>query len=124
MVVDATSGAGGLPVDITQTDVYFFAPQKAFASDGGLWLAIMSPAAIARAEQIRDSGRYVPAFLDVVTAIENSRKQQTYNTPALATLFLLDQQVDRKSTRLNSSHVSISYAVFCLKKKKLICYTF
>lgn len=93
MVVDATSGAGGLPVDITQTDVYFFAPQKAFASDGGLWLAIMSPAALARAEQIRDSGRYVPAFLDLVTAIENSRKQQTYNTPALATLFLLDQQV-------------------------------
>lgn len=93
MVVDATSGAGSLPVDIAQTDVYFFAPQKTFASDGGLWLAIMSPAAIARAEKIQDSGRYVPAFLDVVTAIQNSRKQQTYNTPALATLFLLDQQV-------------------------------
>lgn len=93
-VVDATSGAGGLAVDITETDVYYFAPQKCFASDGGLWIAIMSPAAIARAEQIKASGRYIPAFLDLVTAIENSRLDQTYNTPALATILLMAEQVD------------------------------
>lgn len=93
MLVDATSGAGGLPVDIAQTDVYYFAPQKTFAADGGLWIALMSPAAIERAHQIKASGRYIPAFLDLVTAIENSRKQQTYNTPAIATLFLVEQQL-------------------------------
>lgn len=93
VLVDATSGAGGLPVDISQTDVYYFAPQKTFASDGGLWVAIMSPAAIERAERIQAEGRYVPGFLDLPTAIDNSRKDQTYNTPALATLFLLDDQV-------------------------------
>lgn len=92
-VIDATSGAGGLPIDLTQTDVYFFAPQKSFASDGGLWIAILSPAAIERAFEIKASGRYIPPFLDLVTAIENSRKRQTYNTPALATLYLLDQQL-------------------------------
>ena len=89
----ATSAAGGLSVDLGQTDVYYFAPQKSFASDGGLWIALMSPAAIERAERLKASGRYVPAFLDLPTAIENSRKDQTYNTPAVATLFLLDQQV-------------------------------
>jgi phosphoserine aminotransferase len=93
VLVDATSGAGGLPVELAQTDVYYFAPQKTFASDGGLWIAIMSPAAIERAERIKAEGRYVPGFLDLPTAIDNSRKDQTYNTPALATLFLLDDQV-------------------------------
>ncbi len=90
-VVDATSGAGGLPVDISETDVYYFAPQKSFASDGGLWLAVMSPAAIERVGQLRD--RWVPPFLDLQTAIDNSRLDQTYNTPALATLVLLADQV-------------------------------
>jgi len=93
MLVDATSAAGALPVDITQADVYFFAPQKALASDGGLWLAVFSPAAIARAEEIKAASRYIPPFLDLVTAIDNSRKNQTYNTPPLASLFLIDQQV-------------------------------
>lgn len=93
VLTDATSGAGGLPVDLTQTDVYYFAPQKAFASDGGLWIAIMSPAAIERAERIKAGGRYIPGFLDLVTAIDNSRKNQTYNTPAVATLFMLDEQI-------------------------------
>lgn len=94
VLVDATSGAGGLRVDIGQSDVYYFAPQKSFASDGGLWFAIMSPAAIDRAFEIKANGRYIPAFLDVSIAIENSRKQQTLNTPAVATLFLMDQQLD------------------------------
>lgn len=93
MLVDATSGAGGLGVDVAHTDAYYFAPQKSFAADGGLWVALMSPAAIERAERIKASGRYVPGFLDLPTAIENSRKDQTYNTPAVATLFLLEQQV-------------------------------
>ncbi len=93
VVIDATSGAGGLPVDIEQTDTYYFAPQKSFASDGGLWLALMSPAAIERAESIKAGGRHIPGFVDLPIAIDNSRKNQTYNTPALATLFLLDDQV-------------------------------
>lgn len=93
MLVDATSAAGGLPVDITQTDVYFFAPQKALASDGGIWIAVFSPAAVARAEEIKAGGRYIPPFFDLVTAIDNSRKDQTYNTPGLASLFLIDNQV-------------------------------
>jgi phosphoserine aminotransferase len=93
VLVDATSGAGGLPVDITETDVYYFAPQKSFAADGGLWLAVFSPAALERAAEIAGSGRHIPAFFDLPTAIDNSRKNQTYNTPALATLFLLDQQL-------------------------------
>ncbi len=92
VVVDATSAAGGLSVDVSQTDVYFFAPQKGFASDGGLWAAVMSPAAMDRAREIKASGRYVPAFLDLPTAIDNSLKDQTYNTPAIATLFLMEQQ--------------------------------
>ena len=94
VVVDATSGAGGLPVDITATDVYYFAPQKNMGSDGGLWVAIMSPKAIARAQEIRASGRWIPGSLDLVTAIENSRKDQTYNTPAVATLVLLAEQIE------------------------------
>jgi phosphoserine aminotransferase len=93
VLVDATSGAGGLPVDVAETDVYYFAPQKGFASDGGLWIALMSPAAIERAERIKAGGRHIPGFLDLPVAIDNSRKDQTYNTPALATLFLMEQQV-------------------------------
>jgi len=93
VVVDATSGAGGLPVDMAECDVYYFAPQKGFASDGGLWIAIMSPRAIARATEIAASGRWIPKFFDLPTAIDNSRKNQTYNTPALATLFLMREQV-------------------------------
>ena len=94
VVIDATSGAGGLPVDIAQTDTYYFAPQKSFASDGGLWLAVMSPAAIARVEETRSSGRWIPDFLDLTIAIDNSRKDQTYNTPAVATLAMLANQVE------------------------------
>ncbi|MEU1593797.1 phosphoserine transaminase [Streptomyces sp. NPDC005708] len=94
VLVDATSGAGGLPVDIAETDVYYFAPQKSFASDGGLWIGIFSPAALERAERIHASGRHVPEFFSLPTAIDNSRKNQTYNTPALATLFLLNEQVE------------------------------
>jgi phosphoserine aminotransferase len=94
VVIDATSGAGGLPVDITDTDAYYFAPQKNFASDGGLWLAVMSPAALARVEAIAASGRWVPDFLSLPIAIENSVKNQTYNTPAIATLVLMAEQVD------------------------------
>jgi phosphoserine aminotransferase len=94
MLHDATSGAGGLEVDLAETDVYYFAPQKCLGSDGGLWIALMSPAAIARATEIKEAGRYIPAFLDLVTAIENSRLEQTLNTPALATVFLAAEQVD------------------------------
>jgi len=93
VLVDATSAAGGLEVDAKEFDAYYFAPQKSFASDGGLWLALMSPAAIARAEKIKASGRWIPAFFDLGTAIENSRLDQTYNTPALVTLMLLDEQI-------------------------------
>ncbi len=91
---DATSAAGGINVDITQSDVYYFAPQKCFGSDGGLWVAAMSPQAIARAEELKSSGRYIPAFLDLMTAIDNSRQEQTYNTPALATIFTTAEQVE------------------------------
>jgi phosphoserine aminotransferase len=94
VLVDATSAAGGLMVDAKEFDTYYFAPQKSFASDGGLWIAIMSPAAIARAEQIKASGRWVPAFFDLGIAIENSRLDQTYNTPALVTLMLLAEQIE------------------------------
>jgi phosphoserine aminotransferase len=94
VLVDATSGAGGLPVDIAESDVYYFAPQKCFASDGGLWVALMSPRALARAEELAGAGRWVPAFLDLPTAIDNSRKNQTYNTPAVVTLLLLAEQLD------------------------------
>jgi phosphoserine aminotransferase len=94
VLVDATSGAGGLPVDLTEADVYYFAPQKCFASDGGLYIALMSPAAIERATEIKESGRHIPAFLDLVTAIDNSRLNQTYNTPSIATFFLMAEQLD------------------------------
>jgi len=94
VVVDATSGAGGLPLDAAQADVYYFAPQKCFASDGGLWIAVMSPRALTRIEEIAAGDRYVPASLDLAIAVANSRKDQTYNTPAVATLFLLAEQVD------------------------------
>jgi phosphoserine aminotransferase len=94
VVIDATSGAGGLPLDPTQVDVYYFAPQKCFASDGGLWVAAMSPRALARVEEITTGDRYVPAFLDLAIAVANSRRNQTYNTPAVATLFLLAEHVD------------------------------
>jgi phosphoserine aminotransferase len=94
ILVDATSAAGGLMVDAKEFDTYYFAPQKSFASDGGLWIAIMSPAAIARAEKIKASGRWVPAFFDLGIAIENSRLDQTYNTPALVTLMLLAEQIE------------------------------
>ncbi len=93
-LVDATSAAGGLDVDVREADVYYYAPQKCFGSDGGLWLALMSPAALERAAQIKAGGRYIPAFLDLVTAIEQSRLEQTYNTPALATIFLAAEQTD------------------------------
>jgi phosphoserine aminotransferase len=94
MLVDATSGAGGLPVSATEFDTYYFAPQKCFGSDGGLWIALMSPAALDRAAQIASSDRYVPEFLSLQAAIANSRQQQTYNTPALATLIMLAEQLD------------------------------
>ena len=94
VLVDATSGAGGLPVDLDEVDTYYFAPQKCFASDGGLWIAIMSPAAIERVGQIKESGRHVPAFFDLDTAITQSRLNQTYNTPSVATLFLMAEQLD------------------------------
>jgi phosphoserine aminotransferase len=94
VVIDATSAAGGLPVDIADTDVYYFAPQKNFASDGGLWLAIASPAALARVEAIAASGRWVPDFLSLPIAVDNSLKNQTYNTPAIGTLVLLAEQID------------------------------
>ena len=93
VLVDATSAAGGLAWAPSEVDVYYFAPQKCFSSDGGLWLACCSPAAVERIDRIASSGRWVPASLDLGIALENSRKDQTYNTPALATLFLLDQQV-------------------------------
>jgi phosphoserine aminotransferase len=94
VLIDATSGAGGLPVDIIQTDAYYFAPQKCFASDGGLWVAVMSPAALERAAEIAATDRWVPAFFDLPTAIDNSSKNQTYNTPSVATLFLMAEQLD------------------------------
>ncbi len=94
VLIDATSGAGGLPVDITQCDAYYFAPQKNFASDGGLWFAIVSPAALARIEAIAASGRWVPEFLSLPIAVDNSTKNQTYNTPAIGTLLLMAEQVD------------------------------
>ncbi|WP_369183396.1 phosphoserine transaminase [Streptomyces sp. Y1] len=94
VLVDATSGAGGLPVDIAETDVYYFAPQKSFASEGGLWLATFSPAALERAAEIAASGRYIPPFFSLPTAIDNSSKDQTYNTPSISTLFLLADQLE------------------------------
>jgi len=95
VLVDGTSGAGGLPLDASQADAYYFAPQKAFGAEGGLWLALLSPAAIERIERLDGAtDRWQPAFLSLLTALENSRKEQTYNTPALATLLLLADQIE------------------------------
>jgi phosphoserine aminotransferase len=93
VLIDATSGAGGLPVDVSQADAYYFAPQKSFAADGGLWVALLSPAAQERIAALHASERWIPEFLSLHTALENSLKDQTYNTPALATLFLLAEQI-------------------------------
>ena len=94
VLVDATSAAGGLMVEPSEFDAYYFAPQKSFASDGGIWLSLMSPAALERAAKIKESGRWIPAFFDLTIAIENSKLDQTYNTPALATLMLLAEQIE------------------------------
>ena len=94
VAIDATSGAGGLPVRVTDVDVYYFAPQKCFASDGGLWIALLSPTALERIDEISRSGRWVPEFLSLSTALDNSVKDQTYNTPAVATLLLLVDQIE------------------------------
>ncbi|HEY6423624.1 MAG TPA: phosphoserine transaminase [Pseudonocardiaceae bacterium] len=94
VAIDATSGAGGLPVRAADADVYYFAPQKCFASDGGLWIALLSPAALARVQEIGSSDRWVPEFLSLTTALDNSLKEQTYNTPAVATLLLLTDQIE------------------------------
>ena len=116
VVVDATSAAGGIDFDASETDVYYFAPQKNFASDGGLWFALMSPEAIARVAEIDSSGRYIPPFLSLKQAIDNSRLNQTLNTPALSTLLLMEAQVQwmlelgglsacAERTSANSSHL-------------------
>ncbi len=95
VVVDATSGAGGLPLDAREADVYYFAPQKSFGSDGGLWLALLSPAAVERIGELAEAGdRWAPASLSLATALDNSRLDQTYNTPAVATLLLLADQLE------------------------------
>ena len=94
VLIDATSGAGGLPVDAKDADVYYFAPQKCFAADGGLWLALTSPAAQERITEIHNSGRWIPEFLSLNTALDNSLKDQTYNTPAIGTLVLLADQIE------------------------------
>ncbi len=94
VLVDATSGAGGLPLDAAQADAYYFAPQKSFASDGGLWLALLSPAAVGRIEEIAATDRWIPDFLSLDVALANARQDQTLNTPALATLVMLAEQVD------------------------------
>ena len=94
VLVDATSAAGGIAVDPAEFDVYYFAPQKCFGSDGGLWIALLSPAAVERTARLAASGRYIPEFLSLQIAIENARLQQTYNTPAVATLILLAEQLD------------------------------
>lgn len=94
VLIDATSAAGGLPVDIRDTDAYYFAPQKNFAGDGGLWIAVLSPAALARIEAIAATDRWVPDFLSLPIAVENSLKNQTYNTPAIGTLILMAEQLD------------------------------
>jgi phosphoserine aminotransferase len=105
MLHDGTSAAGGLEFDVRESDAYYFSPQKCFASDGGLWIALLSAAAIERAYEIKATGRYIPAFFDLVTAIENSRLDQTLNTPALATIFLAAEQTDWMN-----SHGGMSWA--------------
>ncbi|HEY1626923.1 MAG TPA: phosphoserine transaminase [Streptosporangiaceae bacterium] len=94
IVVDATSAAGGMGVQASEFDVYYFAPQKSFGGDGGLWIALLSPAAVDRVLEVAASGRYIPDFLSLRIALENSEKDQTYNTPAVATLFLLAEQIE------------------------------
>jgi phosphoserine aminotransferase len=94
VVIDATSGAGGLPVDVREADAYYFAPQKSFAADGGLFLALLSPAALERVAELDRADRWIPPFLSLATAVDNSGKDQTYNTPAVATLYLLAEQID------------------------------
>jgi phosphoserine aminotransferase len=94
VLIDATSGAGGLPVDIAEADAYYFAPQKSFGSDGGLWIALLSPAALQRVAELAATERWIPEFLSLSIALENSVKDQTYNTPAIATLFLLADQIE------------------------------
>ncbi|NMO01569.1 phosphoserine transaminase [Gordonia sp. TBRC 11910] len=94
VAIDATSGAGGLPVDVADADVYYFAPQKCFASDGGIWVALMSPKALARVDEIAASGRWCPEFLSLPTAVDNSSKNQTYNTPAVGSLLLFANQIE------------------------------
>ncbi|MFC4603456.1 phosphoserine transaminase [Rhodococcus kronopolitis] len=94
IAIDATSGAGGLPVDMADADVYYFAPQKCFAADGGLWVALMSPAALERVAEIKASNRWTPEFLSLPIAVDNSSKDQTYNTPALATLLMFADQIE------------------------------
>ncbi len=94
VLIDGTSGAGGLPLDASQADAYYFAPQKAFGAEGGLWLALLSPAAIERIEELDGAERWKPAFLSLALALENSRKEQTYNTPALSSLILLAEQIE------------------------------
>ncbi|MEJ3657004.1 phosphoserine transaminase [Actinomycetes bacterium KLBMP 9759] len=94
VLIDATSGAGGLPVDLSDADAYYFAPQKGFAADGGLWTALLSPAALARIAELAATDRWIPPFLSLSTAVDNSVKDQTYNTPAIATLFLMAEQVE------------------------------
>jgi phosphoserine aminotransferase len=94
VLIDATSGAGGLPLDPRQADAYYFAPQKGFASDGGLWIALMSPDALERIAELAMADRWIPPFLSLATAVDNSLKEQTYNTPAVATLFLMAEQID------------------------------
>jgi phosphoserine aminotransferase len=118
VLVDATSAAGGLMVDAKEFDTYYFAPQKSFASDGGLWIAIMSPAAIARAAKIKASGRWIPAFFDLDIAIENSRLDQTYNTPALVTLMLLAEQIEWMN-----SNGGLSFAAGRSEKSSNILYS-
>jgi phosphoserine aminotransferase len=93
VVVDATSAAGAILVDVSKADAYYFSPQKALGSEGGLWISLMSPAALARIESIARSDRWIPPFLSLQTAVDNSRKDQTYNTPSLSTLWLLDWQI-------------------------------
>jgi len=118
VLVDATSAAGGLLVNPKEFDTYYFAPQKSFASDGGLWIAIMSPAAIARVEKIKASGRWIPAFFDLSIAIENSRLDQTYNTPAVATFMLLAEQIEWMN-----SNGGLSFAAGRSEKSSNILYS-
>jgi phosphoserine aminotransferase len=118
ILVDATSAAGGLPVSAEEFDVYYFAPQKGLASDGGLWIALMSAAATERVDEIAASGRYIPDFLSLRVAVENAARDQTYNTPAVATLFLLAEQIDWMA-----SHGGLAWATARTAQSAAILYT-